>query len=150
VLAPQLRAEATLECDDDGQRKEGRAMTKFRCVKCHEGKVRPTAGPGRTTWVGNVHDVPIPINIATLVCDACGAQYTDDGAAAVTEAVRPLYETVGGRRLVVEAPNPVAEIRGRLPKDQDGASVDARVHAVAKRERAATVRKLKPSRGRGR
>lgn len=57
---------------------------------------------------------------------------------------------VEGRRLIVEAPNPITEIRARLPKDQVGVVVDARVNAAAKKERTATVRKLKATRGRAR
>lgn len=68
-------------------------MTKFRCVQCREGTVRPMTGPGRTTWIGNLRDLPIPEHMATLACDSCDAQYIGAEAASVTEAVRPLYET---------------------------------------------------------
>ncbi len=54
---------------------------------------------------------------------------------------------VEGRRLIVEAPNPILEIRARLATDRGALSLDARVKAAAKRERATTVRKLKASRG---
>jgi hypothetical protein len=57
---------------------------------------------------------------------------------------------VEGRRLIIEAPSPITEIRARLPEDQVGPSVDARVNAAAKKERARTVRKLKTNRARGR
>lgn len=67
-------------------------MTKFRCVQCREGMVRPMTGPGRTTWMGNLRELPIPDQIATLGCESCGAQYIGAEAASVTEAVRPTYE----------------------------------------------------------
>ncbi len=67
-------------------------MTKFRCVQCREGMVRATTGPGRTTWIGNLRELPIPDDIATPVCDSCGAEYIGDEAVLVTEAARPLYE----------------------------------------------------------
>jgi hypothetical protein len=53
---------------------------------------------------------------------------------------------VEGHRLIVEAPNPIAEIRARLSEQPMAIAVDARVDAAAKSERAATIRKLKGSR----
>ena len=55
---------------------------------------------------------------------------------------------VEGRRLIVEAPNPIAEIRTRLREDQKASSLDARVDAASKKERATTVRKLRANRRR--
>ncbi len=67
-------------------------MMKFRCIQCREGMVGPRTGPGRTTWMGNLRELPIPDHIATLACDSCGAQYIGGEAASVAEAVRPAYE----------------------------------------------------------
>ena len=66
------------------------------------------------------------------------------------EDAKEVSLTVEGRRLIIEAPNPFTEIRARLPEDQAGLSLDELVNAASKRERAATVRKLKASRGRAR
>jgi antitoxin component of MazEF toxin-antitoxin module len=55
---------------------------------------------------------------------------------------------VEGRRLIVEAPTPLAEIRARVVDDLPGRVLDAKVDAATKRERSETVRKLKASRTR--
>ena len=72
---------------------------KRRCGQCGERQVSPAAGSGRMTTYRHM-DVEIPARMQIPTCASCGARWFDETtAAALDEALEPIYRRLLGQRL---------------------------------------------------